>query len=215
MSALTEAIVLTSEGWAAVHAAAGMPSALEPDELLAALVEIQHLLAQGEAANALLLALVDLAMLPADEHGQSSTASAVATHAGTNPRLTRAVQRRGLWLLAFPIISEAFSTGRLSQAHVEAIRAVDNPRTSAALFEAQAYLVQAAVDCTWNEFQNILRYWALGADPDGEEPADQVDKRAVRFKTNQDGSVSGRFQLDPLAGHAFTTAIDRILATGG
>ncbi len=149
MSPLTEAIAQTGAGLGAIHAAAVAPSALNSEELLTALVEMQSLRAQCDAANALLLARVDLAMLPSDEHGRQSTAAAVAAHANTNPRLTRADQRRGLWLFAFPVVAEAFSAGWISQAHVEAMKAVDKPRTSAALVEAQEYLIQAAVDCTW------------------------------------------------------------------
>ncbi|MCP3988610.1 MAG: DUF222 domain-containing protein [Actinomycetia bacterium] len=125
--------------------------------------------------------------------------------------MTRADRRRGLWLLGFPVIGDAFTAGLISQAHVEALRAVENPRTSTALVEAQEYLVQAAAGCQWDEFQRVLRYWAQAADPDGDEPRDQATKRSVDYSTNADGSVSGRFRLDPLAGHAFTSAMDRLV----
>ncbi|MCP4227525.1 MAG: DUF222 domain-containing protein [Actinomycetia bacterium] len=211
MSALGDAIAQTQAGLAAVHAAASAPSAVGSAELLAALVDMQSLLAQGEAANAVLLARVDLAQLPTGEHGRHSTAAAVAAHAHTNPRITRAVQRRGLWLVGFPVVGEAFTSGSISQAHVDAFRAVENPRTATALLEAQDYLVQAAVDCPWDKFQRILQYWVNAADPDGDEPDDQLNRRSLSYKTNPDGTVDGRFILDPLAGHAFTTALDRIV----
>ncbi|MCP5032004.1 MAG: DUF222 domain-containing protein [Actinomycetia bacterium] len=178
---------------------------------MAALVEVQSLVAQIGALNTVFLAKVDLAMLPSDEHGHSSTGAAVAAHGGTNPRVTRADQRRGLWLLGFPVIAGAFSSGSISQAHVEAFKGVENPRTTTALLEAQEYLVEAAIRCRWDQFQQVLRYWVHGADPDGEEPNDQNEKRSVDYSTNGDGSVSGRFRLDPLAGHAFTTTMGRLV----
>ncbi|MCP3989578.1 MAG: DUF222 domain-containing protein [Actinomycetia bacterium] len=192
-------------------AAADALSVPSPDEVLAALVEVQSLVGKVGALNALLLAKVDLAMLPSGEHGHSSTASAVAAHGGTNPRVTRADQRRGLWLLGFPVIAEAFAGGLISQAHVEAFKAAENPRTVGALVEAQEYLVEAATRCRWDQFQAVLRYWVHGADPDGEEPKDQIEKRAVDYSANADGSVSGRFRLDALAGQAFATAMDRLV----
>ncbi|MCP5031762.1 MAG: DUF222 domain-containing protein [Actinomycetia bacterium] len=211
MPPLFEALAEIRGGCSAGVVAADALSTLSPDEVLAALVEVQSLVAQIGALNAVLLAKVDLAMLPTVERGHSSTGAAVAVHGGTNPRVTRADQRRGLWLLGFPVIAGAFASGSISQAHVEAFKGVENPRTTTALVEAQEYLVEAAVRCRWDEFQRVLGYWAHGADPDGEEPNDQIVKRSLDYSTNSDGSVTGRFRLDPLAGHAFTTAMDRLV----
>jgi hypothetical protein len=211
VGALIEAIAGARGAVSEIQAVGEALSGVDRHELLVGLVEMQSLQAQCDAANAVLLAKVDLAMLPSSEHGKRSTASAVAAQANTNPRLTRASQQRGLWLRGFPVIAEAYSNGLISQAHVDAIKGVGNPRTNHALAEAQEYLVQAAIDCPWEKFQQALRYWALAADPDGEEPADQFEKRSMNYRTNGDGSVDGRFHLDPLAGHAFTTALDRLV----
>jgi hypothetical protein len=212
VSASIDSIARARAALAAVQTAGDALSASDRDELLAGLVAMQALQAQCDAVNSMLLASVDLAMLPTTEHGKPSTAAAVAGRANSNPRTTRAIQRRGLWLLGFPVIAEAFSAGSISQAHVEAIRGVDKPRTNQALTEAQEYLVQAAVDCTWHGFQQALRYWTLGADPDGEEPHEQFEKRSLNYQANGDGSISGRFHLDPLAGHAFATALERLVS---
>ena len=211
MSGLADAIARARVALSTVHAAGEALSITDGDELLAGLVEVQSLQAQCDAVNSMLLARVDLAMLPSAEHGKSSTAAAVAARANTNPRTTRAAQQRGLWLLGFPVVGEAYSAGSISQAHVDAIRGVDKPRTNRALIEAQEYLVQAAIDCSWHQFQQALRYWALGADPDGEEPDEQFKKRSLDYRTNGDGSLDGRFHLDPLTGHAFTTALERLV----
>jgi hypothetical protein len=206
-----EAIAEARSALSAVRSAGEALSVVGGDGLLDGLVEVQALQAQCDALNASLLARVDLAMLPTSEQNHRSTAAAVAVKAKTNPRTTRLTERRGRWLLDFPIVAEAFAAGLISQAHVEAIRGVDQPRTNLALVEAQDYLVQAAIDLTWDRFQQVLRYWALAADPDGEEPNEQFEKRSLDTHTNADGSVDGRFHLDPLAGHAFTTALERVV----
>ena len=54
-----------------------------------------------------------------------------------------------------------------------------------------------------------LRYWVLAADPDGEEPDEHLVDRFCTIVTNHDGTVSGSFKLDPIAGHAFATAVTR------
>ncbi len=208
---MSEALAQIRSGCEAGFEAVDGLSVLSPDEVLGVLVEVQSLTNRIGALNAVLLARVDLAMLPNAEHGHPSTAAAVAAHVGSSPRVTRGDQRRGLWLVGFPAIGEAYAGGLISQAHVEAFRSVENPRTTLALVEAQDYLVRAAIGCRWNEFQQVLQYWAKGADPNGEEPNDQIAKRTAEYSTNSNGSLNGRFRLDPLAGHAFTTAMDRIV----
>ena len=133
----------------------------------------------------------------------------VAAEARMNPRAVAGDARLGAWLVDFPVLADAFSAGRITRAHVQAIKSMDNPRTSAALVEAQQDLVQAAETCDWRDFNAVLRYWLLAFDPDGEEPRDQVARRYCRVKAEPDGSVTGQFHLDPVAGHALSTALEQ------
>lgn len=138
-----------------------------------------------------------------------SIATAVAEHTGIDPRPVRRDVRLGVWLADFPIFSCAFSQGRISPRHLHAIRLCDNKRTRPHLPEAQSYLIEAAQNCTWADFITALRYWELGADPDGDEPIEQVRNRRFSFTKRSDGTVTGSFKLDPLSGAAFATAINR------
>ncbi len=64
MHPLFEALAEIRDGCSAGAVAADALSALSPDEVLAVLVEAQSLTAQIGALNAVLLAEVDLAVLP-------------------------------------------------------------------------------------------------------------------------------------------------------
>ena len=143
------------------------------------------------------------------ETGHRSVATAVAARTGCNPCQPRADAHLGTWLADYPVLADAFERGELSLAHVRAIRARQNKRSQAYLPEAQGYLVEAAQGCTWAEFQALLRYWEVCADPDGEEPDEQVASRRCNYSKQADGTVTGNFTLDPLAGDAFVTAMER------
>lgn len=144
---------------------------------------------------------------PALEGGRSVSCF-LAARTGAEPRSVRADVRLGTWLVDYPAFAAAFGAGWISRRHVEALRRVENPRTTTALAEAQDYLIEAAETCSWVEFTQVLRYWALGADPDGVEPVEQRQRRFCRFRKEADGSVAGSFLLDPIDGHALVTAIE-------
>jgi hypothetical protein len=75
--------------------------------------------------------------------------------------------------------------------------------------KSQELLTDAAAACSWREFLEVLRYWVLAADPDGEEPKDQARKRHCTAKKLDDGMVKGAFLLDPLAGSGLLNALDQ------
>ncbi len=141
--------------------------------------------------------------------GTRNVASVVAANTSADPRVVRADLGLGVWLEGFVVFSEAFAAGVLTRRHVEALRRVENTRTSAHLADAQSYLVEAAATCDWREFNQVLRYWELAFDPDGAEPNDQMAKRFFHITKRRDGMVDGRFRLDPVAGQAVLSALDQ------
>jgi len=155
------------------------------------------------------LAEVGSEALTVGETGHRSVAGVVAARTGIDARLPRADAQLGGWLVGLPILAEAFAEGEISVQHVRAIRSADNTRTHCHLPDAQQYLIDAAQGCTWAEFTTLLRCWEIAADPDGKEPVEQVENRSCNYNKRSDGTVSGSFTLDPLAGDAFVTAMDR------
>jgi hypothetical protein len=136
----------------------------------------------------------------------------------------RPVAKAGSWLCAFPVFARAFADGILTLRHVRDLKALDKPRTRHGLLKAQGYLVELARDGDYRDFSQGLTYWLNAADPDGDEPREQVAKAsdvcrrqtrgeplAVHTCTmtrHSDGSVSGKFYLDPLSAAAVGTALE-------
>ena len=140
----------------------------------------------------------------------SASIAGIATdRAGSKPQSTRSDARLGSWLASFPAFSEAARRGDLSKDQLKALKRLDNTRTHLALTEAQDYLVDAAQSCTHVEFLQVLGYWEARFDPDGRKPADQVENRYLTIKQHYDGTVSGRFVLDPISGAAVKCAVEQ------
>jgi hypothetical protein len=70
-------------------------------------------------------------------------------------------------------------------------------------------LIDAARSCNWTAFVAACRYWELSFDPDGDEPHEQVANRSFSYRRKPDGTLSGTFHLDPMAGAALSTALDQ------
>jgi hypothetical protein len=141
--------------------------------------------------------------------GYRNACDYVADEANVEPGQVRRLSKTGRWLLDFPVFAEAFADGHLTHRHVVELSKLDKPMTHHHLIESQAYLVEAARRCDFVDFVNVLIYWLNGADPDGDEPIDHVAKTGCSYRKHSDGSVSGRFFLDPLSGQLFRKAIDR------
>ena len=138
----------------------------------------------------------------------STVAGVASDKAGTKPRVARYDARLGSWLASFPAFSEASRCGDLSKDHLKALKRLDNTRTHLALVEAQDYLIEAAKSCSHSQFLQVLAYWEARFDPDGRKPADQVESRHLSVKQHYDGTVTGRFKLDPISGAAVKSAIE-------
>lgn len=194
----------------ALDDAAAFPlSCLSGDEAVACLRDLHSMRAMLDSVICRAFTETTAAAATAAETGHRSVAALVAAETKSNPRTTRADQNLGSWLADYPIIARSFADGLLSKAHADAIRARENARTRPHLCDAQAYLVEAATTCQWNEFLATLRYWELAADPDGLEPEEQVQRRQLRYSKRPDGTVTGRFTFDPLSGQAFFTAVEK------
>ena len=178
------------------------------DDVLAWLCGLQGLRARIESLCCRAAVEAGSVSIPALE-GQRTVAAVVAAHTGSDPKPVAGDQRLGSWLAGFPLIGDAFAAGRITRRHVEVLRRLDNARTRHHLVEAEGSLVEAAETCQWPEFEQVARYWSLGADPDGSAPDQQVESRYCRISKDADGSVVGRFRLDPIAGQAVLSAIQQ------
>jgi len=186
-------------------------SALSAAELTTRACELERLASKLEAARcATLAAAAGAADAPATlrELGYRNPAQAVADRAKVDPRVARRMLRLGTWVMDFPIFAAAFAAGDLTHRHLDELRKLDSSERRLALVEAQEYLVEAAATCDFEDFLRTVVYWLNAADPDGQEPREQTARTGCSYRKHADGSVSGRFFLDPLAGQAFRRAVD-------
>ncbi len=117
--------------------------------------------------------------------------------------------RLAQWLIQFPALHDAFRAGRITRRHVEAVRAIDNPRTAKALRQHDRVLAEAGASCSWAGFAEVCQRIVVYADPDGLLRDERVRRRGVSIKTNADGTVTGNFCLEPLSGAAVKNALER------
>ncbi len=87
-----------------------------------------------------------------------------------------------------------------------------NPRTIEHLARDEAKLVHHASTLTFADFQQVLDYWLLHADPDGAAVTD-IERRARR-RVSLDQTLSGMFSgsilLDPISGEIVATELARL-----
>lgn len=179
------------------------------DDVADGLLAVQAIRAQAEALACSYAQVVSDQGLPAAQHLRTVGAFADARGGGVDPRAVNRDVLLGSWLADYPLLQAGFETGGLTRRHLEAIRCLDNKRTRPHIPASQQTFLDTAANCTWVQFVQMLRYWELAFDPDGEEPVEHAEKRFERHRKHLDGSVSGSFRLDPIAGQAFITAMDQ------
>ncbi len=202
---------LISEALETIHAAldeAGEASlsTIGDDELAHLLAEVNVVSARVDALRARITARATL-VLTGPGTPNRSAAQLLARSSNADPNRCRHDARIGAWLADFPELAEAFSAGVINHGHLRHLQTADNPRTHCRLVEAQSFLIETAQNLDLKAYGQAVSYWLLAADPDGNEPAEQAARSGCSYHRNADGSVTGRFQLDPVAGQAFTTAL--------
>ncbi len=218
-TAVTPSGLALAELRAALDDVAGVPYlTMNRRELAARVVALQELAARMDAV----MAETAAAAHDAGAHLSDSLLSLpafVAANTNVDPKRVAGDRNLGQWLRAFPIFADALRGGRMTRQHVQALRALDNSRTRRGLIDAQDYLTEAAADLGWIDFCEVLRTWLLRADPDGNEPAAQRQRRQLTIAKRADGSVRGCFDLDPIQGDLVMNGIaqqeQRLLRVAG
>ncbi len=94
----------------------------------------------------------------------------------------------------------------LTLRHLRELKSLDKPQRHDALVASQDELVAAARDHDFVEFTNRVTVWLINH-TDTDEVQEQVKKTSCTWDTNTDGSIDGRFHLDPLSAVAVGTAL--------
>ncbi len=181
-------------------------------ELVDAACRLQKLSARLDSVRARVLADATSAAKeqPAVLHdlGFRTPTQAVAAVTGASAPEIRAVARAGSWLAEFPVFARGLADGVLSLRHIRELKRLDRPRTHDELVLTQDELVAAARDHDFVEFTHRVATWAINHDPDGDDVTSQVEATSCSMTKHSDGSISGRFRLDPLSAAAVGSALE-------
>ena len=90
--------------------------------------------------------------------------------------------------------------------HLRELKSLDKPHRRGALVASQDELVAAARDHDLVEFTNRVTVWLINHTTSG-EVKEQVAKTSCAWNTYTDGSIDGRFHLDPLSAVAMGKAL--------
>ncbi len=177
-------------------------------ELIQRAAEVQRLRSRLDAVlGQHLVAATDTAALTPSYRGIPATDIAAGSH--TNPRPLRAAAVLNRWLEKFPVFADAHRDGVLSTEHLQALKTVDRDAVHHLLIGSQELLVDIARSLDWVDFGRALAHWVNAADPDGQQPTEELRNKptGLSHKTNDDGTIDGRFHLDALAAQAFNNAL--------
>lgn len=172
-------------------------------------VEISDRLTRLQALTAKLDAVRVAAVAAGTSRGvgrlsdQRNVANHVASTSNADPATVRFDQRIADWLVDMPTISAAFAAGRITAAHIEIIRKVDNPRVHRQMVDAQELFVDWLTTVAFRDLGVLFQEWLLGADPDGAEPTEQHADTGLSVTTLSGGRIKVTMLLDPLQGAAF------------
>ncbi|MGY1606356.1 DUF222 domain-containing protein [Geodermatophilus sp. SYSU D00700] len=166
-----------------------------------------------DAALARRVRAAELSQAP-ERDGQKSMASWLRGHCRLSSAAASRLVGNGRALEHLPALAEAHEAGLVSAEQVaEAARVVTPQRRAAAaaqnvdLAAMDAALTQVALDCPHADLVQIVQRYLDALDPDGPEP-DPTASRSLTVSKHADGSLSGRFHLDAVAGERFQAALE-------
>jgi uncharacterized protein DUF222 len=114
----------------------------------------------------------------------------------------RRIVRRGRFLRQLPECAQAWSTGDIVAAHVDAVASVHRASTEVALERDEPLLVRQAKRLRFEQFLRAVNYWDQLADPDGTELAAEQrrSRRDMYLQPSFSGMYLGKMTLDPISG---------------
>jgi hypothetical protein len=170
-----------------------------------------------QQAKGMLDAAVTTAVAGFDESGEwalvgaKNAAAWMATECHLPRAEARGQVRRARALLTMPLAQEAYSSGEIGTAQVDAL--VRTRSANEELFTRdEEILVKQAETLKFGPLTAVLDYWTLHADPDGAEEA-QLAREArqdVYLTESVGGMYLGKITLEPYAGAIFANEQARL-----
>jgi hypothetical protein len=157
--------------------------------------------------------VADLTQAP-EHDGLKSMQSWLRGHARLSPKAATQVVRAGRALEQLPAVAAAFADGQVTAEQIKLVAPVVAPENIAAaaeqgvdLADVDLVLAETATTCPHADLGRVVHHYLAHLDPDGVEP-DPTDQRAVWLTKHADGSLSGRFELDPVGGEKVQAVLE-------
>ncbi|NYJ04684.1 HNH endonuclease [Petropleomorpha daqingensis] len=151
--------------------------------------------------------------------GQATAASWLRGHGRLSTAAASQVVRNGRALEQLPAVATAHAVGNLTADHVSEIAKIIAPRPVALaaaqgvdLAETARVLTRLAAVAPHEDLKKAVHTFLEMLDTDGPEP-DPTEQRTLTFTRHADGSITGRFHLDPAGAEKVTTALESINQT--
>ncbi|MFQ1000573.1 DUF222 domain-containing protein [Modestobacter sp. SSW1-42] len=153
----------------------------------------------------------------AEHDGMRTMRSWLIGHARLAPRDASTIVRAGRALEHFPALAAGFADGEVTAAQVDVVATKVAP-ADVARAEEQGVDV-GAFDRDWatiaaaashDVLKAAVELFEVALDPDGPEP-DPTEGRRLTMAKHADGTVTGRFDLDAVAGEKVQAAIESIV----
>src|SRR4051812_48394395 len=138
-------------------------------------------------------------------------------HARLSPAAAGRLVRSGRALEHLPAVAEAFAAGEVTAEQVAVIAPVTTDEALAAaaaqdvdLGEVDTALATVATTQPFQRLGEVVHRYLDALDPDGPEP-DPTEGRRLSMVRHADGSITGRFDLDPVGGERVQAALESIV----
>ncbi|MCW2676991.1 MAG: endonuclease [Modestobacter sp.] len=138
-------------------------------------------------------------------------------HARLSPAAASRLVSNGRVLELLPAVSAGFADGVITAEQVGVVAPVASPGNSAAaagedvdLAEIDAALAEVAATQPHVQLGRVVHHYLACLNPDGSEP-DPTEGRVLSIAKHDDGSVTGRFELDAVGGEKVQAALESIV----
>ncbi len=144
--------------------------------------------------------------------GAKTAAAWVSTVCRLPRAMGRRLVRRGRHLRHLPVTAQAFESGELTSAHLDAVASLRREDNKEILARDEAMLVKQAKRLRFEQFIRAVAYWDQLADPNGTEEAAEARRarRDVYLEPSFSGMYLGQMTLDPISGSIIANELNRI-----
>jgi hypothetical protein len=153
----------------------------------------------------------------AEYDGLKTMRSWLRGHARLSPAAIGQIIRTGRAIEALPAVAAAFAAGQVTAEQVAVIAPITSPGHLAAaadqgvdLAAVDRVLAETAATREHAHLGQVVHHYLARLDPDGAEP-DPTEGRSLTLSKHADGSISGRFELDPAGGEKVQAALESMV----